>query len=152
MCLLFTGISSTVHTFSSDMFISLLHMQVIGFNTLSHPSPQPTINTSLSTHPANPSMLGYPPISDPASCETDGGHDLSDDERIDSLLRCVEARDLMSYGMIPEFVGRFPVIVSLNHLDVESLVSILSRPKNALIPQFTTLFKMDQVSMKFTEI
>ena len=53
----------------------------------------------------------------------------------------------MSYGMIPEFVGRFPVVVSLNHLDVDSLVNILSQPKNALIPQFKSLFKMDQVCM-----
>ena len=51
----------------------------------------------------------------------------------------------MSYGMIPEFVGRFPVIVTLNHLDVDSLVSILTQPKNALVPQFKSLFKMDQV-------
>ena len=51
----------------------------------------------------------------------------------------------MSYGMIPEFVGRFPVVVNLNHLDVESLVSILTQPKNALIPQFMSLFKMDEV-------
>ena len=53
----------------------------------------------------------------------------------------------MSYGMIPEFVGRFPVVVSLNHLDVESLVQILSQPKNALIPQFKSLFKMDKVTV-----
>ena len=52
---------------------------------------------------------------------------------------------MMSYGMIPEFVGRFPVIVTLNHLNVESLVSILTQPKNALIPQFKSLFNMDQV-------
>ena len=51
----------------------------------------------------------------------------------------------MSYGMIPEFVGRFPVVVTLNHLNVESLVSILTKPKNALIPQFKSLFHMDQV-------
>ena len=47
--------------------------------------------------------------------------------------------------MIPEFVGRFPVVVSLDHLGVESLVSILTRPKNALVPQFKSLFRMDQV-------
>lgn len=58
----------------------------------------------------------------------------------------------MSYGMIPEFVGRFPVVVSLNHLDVDSLVNILSQPKNALIPQFKSLLKMDQVFATYTLI
>ena len=53
----------------------------------------------------------------------------------------------MGYGMIPEFVGRFPVIVTLDHLSVDSLVSILTQPKNALVPQFKSLFKMDKVAM-----
>ena len=127
--------------------LSPTHGQVIGFNTPtpSHPSPQTSINTPLNGHPTQPSMLGYPVEGLKNETNKTGDQELSDDERIDSLLRCVEARDLMSYGMIPEFVGRFPVVVSLNHLDVESLVNVLSRPKNALIPQFVTLFKMDQV-------
>jgi ATP-dependent Clp protease ATP-binding subunit ClpX len=128
--------------------------KVIGFNipTSSHPTPQPSINTPLSGHPTQPSILGYPTTKQGRSetGQTDDHDDLSDDKRIDSLLRSVEARDLMSYGMIPEFVGRFPVIVSLNHLDVESLVNILSQPKNALIPQFVSLFKMDQVGLQFS--
>lgn len=91
-------------------------------------------------------MLGYPAEQNRTGASTTDDRDLSDDERIDKLLQYVEARDLMSYGMIPEFVGRFPVIVSLNHLDVESLVNILSQPKNALVPQFKSLFKMDKVT------
>lgn len=93
-------------------------------------------------------MLGSPAEQGRTEANTTDDRDLSDDEDIDRLLRCVEARDLMSYGMIPEFVGRFPVIVSLNHLDVNSLVSILSQPKNALVPQFKSLFKMDKVNKR----
>ena len=126
---------------------------MIGFSTPASsnksPPPQPTINNPL---PSAPSILGYPASHQPTTTTTTDGsststRDLTEDEYTDSLLRCVEARDLMSYGMIPEFVGRFPVIVSLNHLDIQSLVSILSQPKNALIPQFKSLFKMDQVNM-----
>ena len=51
----------------------------------------------------------------------------------------------MSYGMIPEFVGRFPIVVNLEHLDRESLVNVLTQPKNALVPQYVSLLKMDQV-------
>ena len=138
----------------SHILIFLTHdEQVIGFNTpsSSHPTSQPSINTPLTGHPTEPSILGYPTAKQGKSetGQTDD-RDLSDDKRIDSLLQCVEARDLMSYGMIPEFVGRFPVVVSLNHLDVESLVNILSQPKNALIPQFVSLFKMDQVCYMYS--
>ena len=104
------------------------------------------INSPLTGRLTQPSMLGYPAEQSRTEANTTDDRDLSDDERIDRLLQCVEARDLMSYGMIPEFVGRFPVIVSLNHLDVNSLVNILSQPKNALVPQFKSLFKMDKVN------
>ena len=63
----------------------------------------------------------------------------------DDLLSFVEPRDLMSFGMIPEFVGRFPVLVSLASLDEEALVSVLTKPKNALMTQYATLFEIDQV-------
>lgn len=53
----------------------------------------------------------------------------------------------MSYGMIPEFVGRFPIVVSLHSLDKDALVTILTQPKNALVPQYMALFEMDQVCM-----
>lgn len=61
------------------------------------------------------------------------------------MLRFVESRDLIEFGMIPEFVGRFPVVVPLHSLDEKMLVQILTEPKNALVPQFQTLFTMDKV-------
>lgn len=59
----------------------------------------------------------------------------------------MESRDLMGYGMIPEFVGRFPMLVSLSSLDKDTLVRILTEPRDALVPQYTHLFKMDKVLM-----
>ena len=67
----------------------------------------------------------------------------------DNLLAQVEARDLINFGMIPEFVGRLPVLVSLHSLNEASLMRILTEPRNALIPQYQYLFGMDNVS-KFT--
>jgi len=67
------------------------------------------------------------------------------------LLRRIEPDDLMHYGMIPELVGRLPVAVSVDPLDVESLRKILTQPKNALVKQYTQLFEMDQVELVFTE-
>ncbi|XP_035207146.1 ATP-dependent Clp protease ATP-binding subunit clpX-like, mitochondrial isoform X1 [Stegodyphus dumicola] len=69
----------------------------------------------------------------------------------DALLRYVESRDLIEFGMIPEFVGRFPVVVPLHSLDEKMLVQILTEPKNALVPQFQMLFTMDKVELAFTE-
>ena len=70
----------------------------------------------------------------------------------DILLSQVEARDLIGYGMIPEFVGRLPVLVSINSLDENALVTILTEPKNALIPQYQHLFKMDKVRVSFPNV
>lgn len=67
----------------------------------------------------------------------------------DALLRCVEARDLIEFGMIPEFVGRFPVVVPFHSLTEDMLVDILTKPQNALIPQFKMLFSMDKVELNF---
>ncbi len=67
------------------------------------------------------------------------------------LLRRIEPDDLMHFGMIPELVGRLPVAVSVEPLDVASLRKILTQPKNALIKQYTHLFEMDQVELVFTE-
>ncbi|XP_064391315.1 ATP-dependent Clp protease ATP-binding subunit ClpX-like [Halichondria panicea] len=75
----------------------------------------------------------------------------SEDTHRDKLLSAVESRDLMSYGMIPEFVGRFPILVSLESLDKDSLVRILTEPTNALVPQYTKLFEMDKVELEFSE-
>lgn len=63
----------------------------------------------------------------------------------DALLRNVEARDLIEFGLIPEFVGRLPVIVPFHNLTVEMLMQILTEPRNALIPQYQVLFGMDKV-------
>jgi ATP-dependent Clp protease ATP-binding subunit ClpX len=62
-----------------------------------------------------------------------------------------EAEDLMKFGLIPEFIGRVPVTATLDELDVEALVAILTRPKNALTKQYQRLFDMDGVKLKFTE-
>lgn len=67
------------------------------------------------------------------------------------ILQSVEPQDLVSYGLIPEFVGRLPVIATLNDLDVKALVQILTEPKNALVKQYQTLFGMENVKMTFTE-
>ncbi|MGX9671317.1 ATP-dependent Clp protease ATP-binding subunit ClpX [Mycobacterium sp. HM-7] len=59
--------------------------------------------------------------------------------------------DLIKFGLIPEFIGRLPVVASVTNLDKESLVSILSKPKNALVKQYVRLFEMDGVELEFTE-
>jgi len=60
----------------------------------------------------------------------------------------VEARDLIEFGMIPEFVGRFPVLIPFHSLSEAMLVQVLIEPKNALVPQYQKLFNMDMVSTK----
>ncbi|XP_010875604.2 caseinolytic mitochondrial matrix peptidase chaperone subunit Xa [Esox lucius] len=71
-------------------------------------------------------------------------------EEKDRLLSHVEARDLIEFGMIPEFVGRMPVVVSLHSLDEETLVRILTEPRNAVIPQYQALFSMDKCELNVT--
>jgi ATP-dependent Clp protease ATP-binding subunit ClpX len=63
----------------------------------------------------------------------------------------VMPEDLIKYGLIPEFIGRLPVIASVTNLDMDSLVTILSEPKNALVKQYTRLFEMDNVELEFTQ-
>ena len=63
----------------------------------------------------------------------------------------VMPEDLIKFGLIPEFIGRLPMIASVTNLDKESLVSILSEPKNALVKQYTKLFDMDDVELEFTQ-
>jgi ATP-dependent Clp protease ATP-binding subunit ClpX len=70
---------------------------------------------------------------------------------IGELLKEIRPEDLLKYGLIPEFVGRLPVIVTLEELDEESLVKILTEPKNALVKQYTELFNMDGVELEFDE-
>lgn len=67
----------------------------------------------------------------------------------DKLLQEVEANDLITYGMIPEFVGRFPIITALHSLNEEMLVRVLTEPRNALIKQYQLLFNIDGVSVSF---
>jgi len=67
-----------------------------------------------------------------------------------AYLSSVEAQDLIEFGMIPEFVGRFPALVPFHSLTEEMLVRILTEPKNALIPQYQMLFGMDKVELVFT--
>ena len=74
----------------------------------------------------------------------------NDDDSADHFAE-VMPEDLIKFGLIPEFIGRLPVIASVTNLDKESLVSILSQPKNALVKQYARLFDMDSVELEFTE-
>lgn len=73
------------------------------------------------------------------------------DLEIGKLLEQIETQDLLKFGLIPEFVGRVPVVVSLHELDEETLVRILQEPKNALSRQYQKLFSMDGVDLTFDE-
>ncbi|MBO2674722.1 ATP-dependent protease ATP-binding subunit ClpX [Shewanella algae] len=68
----------------------------------------------------------------------------------DTLLQ-VEPEDLVKYGLIPEFIGRLPVVATLGELDEAALVQILSQPKNAITKQFATLFEMENVELEFRD-
>ncbi len=70
-------------------------------------------------------------------------------EKTGIFLNSLENTDLLKFGMIPEFIGRLPVITTLKELDEEMLIKIMSEPKNALIKQFQALFKMDGISIEF---
>lgn len=72
------------------------------------------------------------------------------DLNIDELLKKVEPKDLTKFGLIPEFIGRVPVMVSLEQLTKEAMVRILSEPKNALMRQYQKLFELDNVKLEFT--
>jgi ATP-dependent Clp protease ATP-binding subunit ClpX len=74
-----------------------------------------------------------------------------DDRRTGEILRQIEPDDLQRFGLIPEFIGRLPVIATLDDLDEAALVKILSEPKNALIKQYQRLFEMENVGLSFTE-
>lgn len=71
--------------------------------------------------------------------------------RYDELIEALQPADLIKYGLIPEFVGRVPIVVGLNALDETALVKILSEPKNALTKQYKTQFKLDDVDLEFDE-
>ncbi|RKD28972.1 ATP-dependent Clp protease ATP-binding subunit ClpX [Thermohalobacter berrensis] len=71
------------------------------------------------------------------------------ERNVGDLLKHIEPDDLLKYGLIPEFVGRVPVIVTLDQLDQDALVEILTKPKNALVKQYKELFAMDEVELEF---
>ncbi|MBA4783145.1 MAG: ATP-dependent Clp protease ATP-binding subunit ClpX [Rhizobiales bacterium] len=74
-----------------------------------------------------------------------------DDRRIGELFQKVEPEDLLKFGLIPEFVGRLPVVATLEDLDEAALIQILSEPKNALIKQYQRLFEMENVELSFND-
>lgn len=81
------------------------------------------------------------------------GADVKDveDRGIGDLFKELETEDLVRYGLIPEFIGRLPIIATLEDLDEDALITILTKPKNALVKQFQTLFDMEDVALTFTD-
>ncbi len=77
--------------------------------------------------------------------------ELRKEKRIDELLHNVMPQDLVKFGLIPEFVGRVPVTVTLDLLDEKALIRILKEPKNAIIKQYRKLFELDEVELEFTD-
>ncbi len=75
----------------------------------------------------------------------------STENTMGELLKELQPEDLLKYGLIPEFVGRLPVIVTLEELDCDALVKILTEPKNALVKQYKELFRMDDVELEFED-
>lgn len=73
------------------------------------------------------------------------------EEDLGELLSKIQPTDLLKYGLIPEFVGRIPVIATLSELDEDALIQILREPKNALVKQYQRLFDMEKVHLKFTD-
>ena len=74
-----------------------------------------------------------------------------DERGIGELLREVEPEDLLKFGMIPEFVGRLPVVATLEDLDESALIKVLTEPKNALVKQYQRLFELESVNLEFSE-
>ena len=88
----------------------------------------------------NQRMIGF-------GAEVKGKHE----RRTSHLLAQVQPEDLLKYGLIPEFVGRLPVVATLTELDEKSLIRILTEPKNALLKQYEKLLAFEKVKLKFTE-
>ncbi len=74
-----------------------------------------------------------------------------DDRKTGELLKSIEPEDLLKFGLIPEFVGRVPVLATLEDLDSDALIKILTEPKNALVKQYQRLFEMEDTQLTFTE-
>ena len=75
----------------------------------------------------------------------------ADDRNTGEILRDVEPEDLLKFGLIPEFIGRLPIIATLEDLDNAALIEILTRPKNALAKQYQRMFEMEGVKLRFQE-
>ena len=75
----------------------------------------------------------------------------ADERETGDVLKDVEPEDLQSYGLIPEFIGRLPVIATLADLDADALIEILTEPKNALLKQYQRLFDMEDIELTFTD-
>ncbi|MEL6871462.1 MAG: ATP-dependent Clp protease ATP-binding subunit ClpX [Pseudomonadota bacterium] len=73
----------------------------------------------------------------------------TDERRMGEILRGVEPEDMLRFGLIPEFIGRLPVLATLEDLDEDALVEILSEPKNAIVKQYQRLFEMEDVKLTF---
>jgi ATP-dependent Clp protease ATP-binding subunit ClpX len=73
------------------------------------------------------------------------------DKRTADVLRHMEPDDLVKFGMIPEFIGRVPVMAVVNPLDEDALTEILTEPRNALVKQYQKLLKMDNVTLEFRQ-
>jgi ATP-dependent Clp protease ATP-binding subunit ClpX len=74
-----------------------------------------------------------------------------DDRRTGEMLKSLEPEDLLKFGLIPEFVGRVPVLATLEDLDEDALIEILSAPKNALVKQYQRLFEMENTQLTFSD-
>ena len=75
----------------------------------------------------------------------------TDKAQVGEILEGVEPEDLIKYGLIPEFVGRLPVVATLNELNIDALVEILTEPKNSLTKQYKALFEMEGVQIIFRD-
>lgn len=75
----------------------------------------------------------------------------TEEKNIAEIMSKILPEDLMQYGLIPEFIGRLPVVSAVNHLDEEALMSILTEPKNALVKQYEKFFSYDDVELEFTQ-
>ena len=73
------------------------------------------------------------------------------DYKKEELFKFVEPKDLIKYGLIPEFIGRLPIATSVNELDKDALIEILTKPKNAITKQFVKMFQLDDIDLVFTD-
>ena len=74
-----------------------------------------------------------------------------EDYKKEELFKFVEPKDLIKYGLIPEFIGRLPIATSVNELDKDALIEILTKPKNAITKQFVKMFQLDNIDLVFTD-